>query len=164
MPLFYGGEVVGVLNVESTQGIKLTEADLRLMTALSEHISMAIGRARLYADIRTSEERYRTLAESAPDAIFIFDQDGVLSYLNSAASQHLGMLPEQIIGQNIQMLLRLMNVEDSQLEMRQLFDGSLKLHSETLIPDPGPAGLVRHQADPHPGRERWGSRFAGHRP
>jgi PAS domain S-box-containing protein len=130
VPLFDRGEVAGVLNVESTQGVKLTEADLRLMTALSEHVSIAIGRARLYAAIRTSEERYRTLAETAPDAIFIFGPEGDLVYVNSAATQQLGVQPEQIAGQNINMLLRLLGVEAFQPEVMRLFKNTQPLHAE----------------------------------
>ena len=51
IPLFDQGQAVGVLNVESV-GVKLTEADLRLMMALGEHINLAIERARLYDEIR----------------------------------------------------------------------------------------------------------------
>jgi len=133
VPLFDREEVVGVLNVESTQGVKLTEADLRLMTALSEHISIAIGRARLYTAIRASEERYRTLAETAPDAIFIFNRDGDLSYLNSAASLQLSIQPEQIVGQNIQTILSRMGVDDIQIDISQLFENDQPAHTESAF-------------------------------
>jgi signal transduction histidine kinase/HAMP domain-containing protein len=59
VPLCDQSRVVGTLNVESTHGVTLTEADLRLMTALSEHIGIAIGRARLYAEVRESAESLR---------------------------------------------------------------------------------------------------------
>ena len=53
--------VRGVLNVESTQGEKPKGADLRRMTTLGEHISIANGRARLYAAARASIEQYLLL-------------------------------------------------------------------------------------------------------
>jgi PAS domain S-box-containing protein len=130
VPLHYRGKVVGVLNVESIHGVKLTEADLRLITALSEQVSMAIGRARLYADMRASEERYRTLAETAPDAIFIFNEQGDLVYLNSAGAQQLGIQTDQIVGQNFKMLLPLMDVEDNQVDIKQVFEQTLPLQAE----------------------------------
>ncbi|MBI4552731.1 MAG: GAF domain-containing protein [Candidatus Latescibacteria bacterium] len=55
VPLFDQGQVVGTLNVESTQGVKFSEADLQFITVLSELISIAIGRARLYTEARESE-------------------------------------------------------------------------------------------------------------
>jgi PAS domain S-box-containing protein len=59
VPFFAHGRVAGTLNVESMGGVRLGEADLRLMVALSEHVSLAVGRARLYAEVRTSAERLR---------------------------------------------------------------------------------------------------------
>lgn len=70
VPLFDKDQVVGVLNVETTQGMKLTEEDLYLMTALSEHIGVAIQRARLYANLQESEHserEQRILAEALRD-------------------------------------------------------------------------------------------------
>ena len=57
VPLSDRGRVAGVLNVESTDGVVLTEADLRLVSALAEQVGGAIGRARLYTQVRESEER-----------------------------------------------------------------------------------------------------------
>ena len=137
VPLFDRGEVVGILNIESTQGVKLTDADLRLMTALSEHISIAIGRARFYAATLASEERYRILAETAPDAIFIFNAQGDLTYLNSAASSQLNMHPEQLIGQNIQTVLSQIGGENIEVDITRLFENTQPVHAESpfLIQD-----------------------------
>jgi PAS domain S-box-containing protein len=54
--------------------------------------------ARAQAALRTSEERYRTLAESSPDAIFILDRDIRLQYVNSTAAAFWRRQPEQLIG------------------------------------------------------------------
>ncbi len=56
VPLFDEGRVVGVLNVESTQGVRLTHTDLKLLDALSQHIGIAIGRARLYTNVQRELE------------------------------------------------------------------------------------------------------------
>ncbi len=48
VPLRDKGTVIGALNIESRNGVVLTEDDLRLMTELAEHINVAIERARLY--------------------------------------------------------------------------------------------------------------------
>jgi PAS domain S-box-containing protein len=52
IPLIDEGRVVGVLNVESTKGVRLTETDMKLLVASSEHIGIAIGRARLYSNVQ----------------------------------------------------------------------------------------------------------------
>jgi PAS domain S-box-containing protein len=48
--------------------------------------------------LRASEERYRALAESSPDAIFILDRDIKVQYINSAAARLWGRRPEELIG------------------------------------------------------------------
>ncbi len=54
------------LNIESTRGYRLTEADLHLMIALSEHVSSAISRARLYTEARQNAARLTAAVESLP--------------------------------------------------------------------------------------------------
>lgn len=71
IPLFDQGLVAGILNVESAEGEKLGEADLRLMKALGEHVSLAIAHARLYANVCKSEEQYRALVENLGEGIAI---------------------------------------------------------------------------------------------
>jgi two-component system sensor histidine kinase/response regulator len=56
IPLFDRGKVMGVLNVESTGDVVFGEADLQLLTALSEQINIAIGRVRLYTELRSAVE------------------------------------------------------------------------------------------------------------
>jgi PAS domain S-box-containing protein len=48
--------------------------------------------------LRVSEERYRTLAESSPDAIFILDREIKVRYVNSTAAALWGRKPEDLIG------------------------------------------------------------------
>jgi len=68
VPLFDEGGVVGVLNVESVNGIALREPDYRLMRVVGENVSLAISRARLYteaqAHARELEQAYHALQEN----------------------------------------------------------------------------------------------------
>jgi PAS domain S-box-containing protein len=98
VPLFDREQVVGALNVESPPDMKLTEADLRLMTALSENISIAIGRARLYTEIRASEERYRSLFQNASMGIFHSLPEGRFIQVNPALAKMFGYAsPEEMV-------------------------------------------------------------------
>ena len=98
VPLFDREEVVGALNVESTPGMKLTQADLRLLTALSENISIALGRARLYTEIRESEERYRSLFQNASIGIFHSLPEGKFILVNPTLATMFGYSsPEEMV-------------------------------------------------------------------
>ncbi len=55
-------------------------------------------RKRGEARLRQSEERYRTLAESSPDAILIVDREGRIQYANSAAGNFWEQPPDALLG------------------------------------------------------------------
>ena len=55
VPLLDGTELLGTLNVESTGTVALGETDLRLLSALSEQVGIALGRARRHTALRASE-------------------------------------------------------------------------------------------------------------
>jgi two-component system, cell cycle sensor histidine kinase and response regulator CckA len=52
-------------------------------------------------NLRISEERYRTLVESASDAIVMMSEDGTYISVNNAAAEGLGGTTDNIIGKNI---------------------------------------------------------------
>src|SRR5687767_5066321 len=58
-------------------------------------------RARAVQALRQSEERYRSLVESALDTIFTADADGRFLYVNTAAAAALGLTPEDVVGRTV---------------------------------------------------------------
>ena len=100
VPLFDEGEAVGLLDVESLDGVKLTEDDLRVMVAVSEHVDLAISRARLYARVRHSEERYRALTQYASDLVTVMETSGIVRYQSPAIERMLGYSQEELLGKN----------------------------------------------------------------
>lgn len=100
VPLYAQDEVVGTLNVESRDEVLLTAADLHLMVALSEHVNVAIGRARLYTEVRQSEARFGSLIRNALDIITILDADGAIRYESPAVERILGYQADELLGRN----------------------------------------------------------------
>jgi PAS domain S-box-containing protein len=58
-------------------------------------------RARAEQALRESEERYRSLVESARDTIFTADATGRFLYVNNAAAATLGLRPDQVTGRTV---------------------------------------------------------------
>ena len=100
VPLFDEGETVGSLNVESVDGVELTENDLRLMVAVSEHVNVAVSRARLYARVRYSEERYRAITQNSSDLVTVMETTGIVRYQSPAIERMLGYSVEELLGKN----------------------------------------------------------------
>ncbi len=105
VPVREGDGVVGVLNVESTDGVTLSEADLQLMLALADHVGIALGRARLEAARREDEARFRSLVQNASDVVAIVDLAGTWSYASPPIEQLLGHRPEELIGHPVEALV-----------------------------------------------------------
>lgn len=98
VPILDQGTVIGTLNIESTGDQVLSASDLTMMIALSEHIGVAIGRARLYSEVRASGARYRNLVEQLNDVIFTLNARGHISYISPVIQRYSGFDAESWIG------------------------------------------------------------------
>jgi PAS domain S-box-containing protein len=78
--------------------------------------------------LRVSEEKYRTLAETALEAIFILDRNGHLSYVNSFGANYLGLKPEHMEGHHF---LDLVPVEHWEDTLRPIYDTGEPVYLET---------------------------------
>ena len=143
VPLRDEGRVVGVLNLETASGAGLGEADLRLMLALAEHVDVAIGRARLYAEARAHEARFRSLVQHAADVVSVLDAAGKRLYVSPAVERVLGYRPEDLIGVDI---FALVHPEDA-LPTRHV----LAAVAET----PGAQIIANYRARHEDGSWRW---------
>ena len=98
VPLLDEDRVMGTLNIESTGDVILTQADLELMTALGEHVSLAITRARLYTQVRESEERFRTLIADLHVGVLLQGPASEILLYNQQALDLLGLTESQLLG------------------------------------------------------------------
>lgn len=90
VPLVVQNYTVGVFNVETTNGISLTEADLHLMKVLAAHINIAIERGKLYTEVQQREKQYRSLFNSLKEVVFQTDEQGRWTFLNPAWTEITG--------------------------------------------------------------------------
>jgi PAS domain S-box-containing protein len=68
---------------------------------LEDALTSALAHRNLLASedaLRTSEERFRTLVDHATDAIFLYDEDGIVLDVNRQACEELGYTREELIG------------------------------------------------------------------
>ncbi|MDQ2998756.1 MAG: GAF domain-containing protein, partial [Chloroflexota bacterium] len=90
VPLFDQGKVVGVLNVESSNGHVLDENDLQLLLTVGANVNIVIERARLYTTVRESEQKYRSVMDTIQEVVFQLDTVGIWTFLNPAWSEITG--------------------------------------------------------------------------
>jgi diguanylate cyclase (GGDEF)-like protein/PAS domain S-box-containing protein len=143
VPLRDSERIAGTLNVESTNGMALTEADLRLMVALAEHVTIALGRARLDQERREEEARFRSLVQNASDLIAILEADGTRRYISPAVERLLGYPPDRLVGKSVLEIIH----PDDRPEVHRFFAES--------VDDPTCTPIVEVRLRHRDGSWRW---------
>ncbi|MFN3309267.1 MAG: HD domain-containing phosphohydrolase, partial [Anaerolineales bacterium] len=106
--LRYGERVYGVLTVclpkefigEAEECFLIEEVASDLAFAL-HNLDLEDRQAKIAADLRESEEKYRLLSETTPDIILVHDMQGLIQYVNQAGLDFAGFTAEQVIGRRI---------------------------------------------------------------
>jgi PAS domain S-box-containing protein len=116
IPLMSGRKVEGVIGLARVNDKKrFGEADINILNRFAQLALIALEKAQLYADVkqqlserkkteailRESEERYRSLLESSPDPVVVYDMHGSATYVNPAFAQTFGFSFEELIGKQI---------------------------------------------------------------
>jgi two-component system NtrC family sensor kinase len=99
VPLIVGDMAIGVLAVDNQQSERtFTENDQYLLSALADYAAIAIDNARLYQQIKGSEERYRDLFANAYDLIFTLDQQLCIRSINKVGPSLTGYPEAGLLG------------------------------------------------------------------
>jgi PAS domain S-box-containing protein len=152
VPLISKDKVIGILHLLSTKPKAYSEADVRLAERVGDQIAGAVASAQLFMQLkraeealRESEDRYRTLAESAQDTIFILDREGCFQYVNHFGAMQLKESTEDIIGKRLSQVFPAEVAEKQMLAVQTVFEsgkpycheikiGSEKWSDDQLIP------------------------------
>ena len=104
LPLISKGQMLGVLTLGKRQnGEPYLQSDIDVLQTVAGHAAVAIENAHLFedagkarADLRESENIFRTLAETTTAAILIFRSDRIL-YVNKAGAKMSGYNMEELL-------------------------------------------------------------------
>lgn len=103
-PLIIDGKAMGLLGLGNKPG-GFTENDACLATSFGGLAAIALYNDRTFELLRDSEERFRSVAQSAADAMISVDSDSTILFWNNAAERIFGYLPDEIIGKSISSLI-----------------------------------------------------------
>jgi diguanylate cyclase (GGDEF)-like protein/PAS domain S-box-containing protein len=105
VPLVRGGHTFGMLAMQSyTPGLRFSLADLELLNFVSQHFATAMDRQRAADALRESEDKFRTLADTAAVAIFIHDGSG-FRYANDLMALTTGYHRDELLALTFEQLV-----------------------------------------------------------
>jgi len=105
VPLRLRQRVIGMMAVQSYIRAGLyTEDDVRILSAISDQVAIAIENARMFEQARTSEETYRNLVESMNEG-YVVIQDRKIAFVNRAFSELSSYNKEELLGREFSGLL-----------------------------------------------------------
>ncbi len=94
LPLQVEGRTIGALSLAFPTDRDFTENDRLFMATVADLCAQALERARLYETVRISETRFRQLADTMPQIVWVIDAGGTtLEYLNKRWFDYTGTDP-----------------------------------------------------------------------
>jgi two-component system NtrC family sensor kinase len=124
VPLTVGNTVIGVLAVDNQQLERpFSENDQYLLSALADYAAIAIDNARLYEQVKTSEERYRDLFANAHDLIFTLDRKLRVISINNVGPAVTGYTEDELLNQPLPALCTEESWEAAAGEFAALLEG-----------------------------------------
>jgi PAS domain S-box-containing protein len=154
-PLIVKEKVVGIMGIANKPG-GFDMNDARIATAFGELAAVALINSRNLGALQVSEERFRSLIQSADDCIFMSDRNLNLLSVNRKILQVYGMEKEEMVGRSIFEVFPPEIAEQNAERIREVFetgstvrgisqrvtDGKNMWMSVTLSPIRSPTGEV----------------------
>jgi PAS domain S-box-containing protein len=125
IPMLAGGKFVGILHFSSERALPMSGGQSKALNLLASTAASAIERASLLARVGRAEQRYRRLAENAPDIVFRYELSPRprVTYINPAVKAITGYSPQEYYA-DPKLSLKTVHPEDRALMEKVLLDGS----------------------------------------
>jgi PAS domain S-box-containing protein len=121
LPMTIQEQTVGLVELtEKTQRREYTLEEIRLAQSLAAQAAVAIKNAQLFEEVKQQEERFRSVTQSANDAIISADGDENIISWNKAAQTMFGYQEREVLGQPLIRLIPEQNKETYRKGMRRL--------------------------------------------
>jgi PAS domain S-box-containing protein len=103
-PLVIEDKAVGLMGIANKPG-GFTDDDARMASAFAEIAALSLSNSRLLDSLRDSEERFRSVAQSATDAIISIDSRGKIIFWNQAAESIFGYRANETFGEELTLII-----------------------------------------------------------
>lgn len=119
------GRLLGTLSFGARTRTEFSEGDLTIMRTIADHVAIAITRLEAQEDLRRSEERFRTIFETAPAGIITIDfpEKRILTS-NRALQDMLGYSAEELSAKTVRDITHPDDAEADVEPLKRLVDGT----------------------------------------
>jgi PAS domain S-box-containing protein len=104
-PILNGTRVSWVMEFFNERIRRPDDSFFRTMGTIASQIGLFFERIRAEEALRESEERYRTVVETAADAVITVSESGTIMFANRAAEQIFGYCKADLLGQSLTVLM-----------------------------------------------------------
>ena len=124
IPLVSNGKLIGKFMVYYNEPHAFREDELDLSLTIARQLAFAIDRKRAEEQLRESEERYRTIVDTANEGIWYIDLNGTTIYLNEPMANLLGYSVDEVIGHGVWEFCFREDIEEARARMASNYQGS----------------------------------------
>jgi PAS domain S-box-containing protein len=105
VPVTSRRRILGTLFVASRTRRVFTEAEVQLLTSISQQIGLVVERTRVYDAMQAHRTRLTQIFDSTSDGIVLVDRSGMVASANRQAGDLLGFDPAEAVGRDMTGLL-----------------------------------------------------------
>ncbi|MDI6816479.1 MAG: SpoIIE family protein phosphatase [Actinomycetota bacterium] len=103
-PLLVEGKAVGLMGVANKPG-GFNADDVRIVSAFAKNAAITLHNSRLLGLLRNSEECFRSVVQTASDAVISINRSGQIIFWNKAAETIFGYSAEEMTGKALSLIM-----------------------------------------------------------
>ncbi len=105
IPLLAKGKAIGAIIFSTRSPRKISQSEVDSLESIGSQIGLALENSLLLNEMRESEEKYRTVVESAIDGVGVIGRDYLFKYVNERFAGIQGYRREELVGTDFRNLL-----------------------------------------------------------
>jgi NtrC-family two-component system sensor histidine kinase KinB len=105
VPMLSGQKVIGVLDVQSPRVDAFNEDDLRVLSSLAAHVTIAIEGAQLFQQVTEGRNKLQAILNSTRDGILMLDTAGQIVMVNPMIEQLWNLKRSEVVDLNLTQLV-----------------------------------------------------------
>ena len=129
-PLKIEGRAAGVMGLANKPG-GFTENDAKMASAFGEIAAIALKNSWIMEALTASENQFRSLVETCPDPIVIYDTKGNVQYVNKSFSDVFGWKMGELISSRMDFFVPRKNRRETRQHLERMLAGEKVVNFET---------------------------------